>query len=243
MRGEQFRVIDLLGDLCTDKDVFFRYVRIARDLMTARVHTLTLDHTVYDALQFMKGRKCRHVPVVDAPAAGEVPQAPVFVGVVSDRDLLRQVSPHWGTSFETDEDARALKTPLTTIVSRKPTCVSLDTPISDVLGAMCETHVDMMPVVDGGKLAGVITAGDVIGVFVLLGKMGQLCCENAGKMRLIDLFADKDALETPLVRLVARTVADIMTKGPLSLAPTDILRNAVEAMQQGRLGSEKEVSK
>lgn len=234
MSQGEFRVIDLLADLCTRKDVFFHYVRLARDLMTPNVKTLTLDHTVHDALQFMKVNSCRHVPVIDAPSRKGADEPAYLVGVVSDRDLLRQVSPRWGTASERKEDGRALKVPLTALVSRRPKCVAPDAPIARVIATMCEAHMDMVPVLDDGRLAGVITAGDVVGVFVLLGRIGQLCHEQGAGARLVDLFAAGSGSRRPLVSVVARTVADIMTKEVVTLTPTDLLRDAIDVMQQGR---------
>jgi CBS domain-containing protein len=232
--GTKFRLIDLLADLCTEKDVFFRYVRIATDIMTMRLKALTLDNTVQDALTFMEENGCRHAPVMDGPPAAEGRQKPDFVGVLSQRDLFRQISPRCGTPAETEEDARALKKPLSQVVTRNPKCVPPDTPIADVIRAMIEVRVDMLPVVEDKRLVGVITAGDIVAAFVMLGKISRLCQDHEDKTRLIDLFADDTSYGGISLAFVAQNVGDIMTKKPACLAPKEPLGKAMELMQQGK---------
>lgn len=106
MANVQFRLIDLIDDMCDGKDVFFRSVRVAKDVMTNDVKTLTLDDTVEVCLKFMKDKEVRHVPVMDIPTEEE--GKPYFVGVVSERDMFRQVSPYVGKVGEEDTDSKAL---------------------------------------------------------------------------------------------------------------------------------------
>ena len=62
MANEQFRLIDLIDDMCEGKDVFFRLVRLVKDIMNHDIKTLTLDDTIEGCLKFMKDYKVRHVP-------------------------------------------------------------------------------------------------------------------------------------------------------------------------------------
>ncbi|GAF85715.1 unnamed protein product, partial [marine sediment metagenome] len=100
MENGQLKLIDVIEKMClsrpgsskrattgTEKGVSFQPMRVARDIMNADVKTLTLDHTVKQCVQFMEGRRVRHVPIVDFPDEGE--KKPYFIGVVSQRDMLR----------------------------------------------------------------------------------------------------------------------------------------------------------
>ena len=104
METQAPRLIDLIDDLCAGKDVFFRLVRVAGDVMTRRLKALTLDDTIEDALQFIREHNVRHIPLVDAPIGDE--RAPCFVGIVSERDVFRQISPFAGKLGETEEENR-----------------------------------------------------------------------------------------------------------------------------------------
>jgi len=47
MTNGQFRLIDLIDDMCAGKDIFFQWVRVAEDVMTYHVKTLTrISHSV-----------------------------------------------------------------------------------------------------------------------------------------------------------------------------------------------------
>ena len=121
MANEQIRLIDLIDDMSSGKDVFFRSVRFVKDIMTKEVKSLTLDDTVGTCLKFMKENHLRHVPVVDS-ATGEEERA-CLIGIVSQRDVLRQVSPYLGKIGQIDTDLRAIRQPLCQIISRNPNSV------------------------------------------------------------------------------------------------------------------------
>lgn len=98
-RGEhgRLRLIDLIDDMCAGRDVLFRWVRVAADVMTSRVKTLTLDDTVKDCLDFFQTNNVRHVCVMDVATEEEGEQAkPYFVGIVSERDVFRRISRYVG---------------------------------------------------------------------------------------------------------------------------------------------------
>src|SRR4030042_3379349 len=90
--NDRFRLIGLIDDMCAGNDVFFRFVRAVKDIMPNNVKTLTLDDTVGKALKLMKESDIRHVCIVDIPIGEE--KKPFFVGVVSERDILRQIPPN-----------------------------------------------------------------------------------------------------------------------------------------------------
>ena len=54
MVNRQFRLIDLIDDMCNGKDVFFQLVRDVKDMMTYDVRTLTLDDSIGMCLKIMK---------------------------------------------------------------------------------------------------------------------------------------------------------------------------------------------
>ncbi len=238
MGDAPFRLMDLLDDMWAGEDVFFRFVRVAEDIMATDVKTLTLDDTVEAAFQFMKENKIRHAPVMLLPSDEDGEEAkPQFVGVISERDLFRQVSPYWGTLAERDEDAKGLRKHLVEVVTRKPETVSPDTPMPDVIRIMTDHRVDMVPVLAGKDLVGVITVADMVRVFVILGKVTRLCREEQGKtrrVRVIDVMSKSAISRNPSLEYVAQTVEDIMTEDVACLGPRDTVGRAMEVMQTGR---------
>ncbi|MHC4573718.1 MAG: CBS domain-containing protein [Planctomycetota bacterium] len=227
----QVRLIDVIDDMCAGKDVLFRLVRVAEDVMTANVKALTLDDTVEVCFRFVKHNKVRHVPVMDPPATEG--QQPYFVGVVSERDLFRQLSPYVGKVGEEDSDRKALRQPLHQIVTRKPMTASPQTPIQDVIATMVDNRFDMVPVLSDGALVGIITAGDILKLFVRLGTIRKLCAGTDKKTRLIDLVSGGPGEAGALLSSVLQTVRDVMTEHVACLQEHDTMTEAMETMKKG----------
>lgn len=228
----EFRFIDLIDDLCNGKDVFFRFVRTAQDIMAHGVETLTLDDTVEAALLFMKEKKVRHVPVMDLPVGDE--EGAYFVGVISERDLFRQISPYVGKIGELDSDRSGLGKKLTDIVTRKPTGMSPETGLAEVIATMISNHTDMAPVLSKGALVGIITSEDIVKLYVRLDMLRQFCVQAGEGTRLVDLFSGgASAGPTPPASLI-RSVRDIMTKEVACLGANDDMAKAMEMMQEGK---------
>jgi len=236
MTGAQFRLIDLIDDMCAGKDVFFRLVRVAADIMTRNVKTLTLDDKVETCLQFMKDNKVRHVPVMDPPT--EEGQKPVFVGVVSGRDISRHLSPYVGKIGQEQTDVKALREPLTQIITRKPKSVSPDTPMSEVLKTMIDNHVDMVPVLRDGDLVGLVTTADILKLFVRMDKIRQLCQSETTirrRIRFTDLTSPEGLADVgSFFSSSCQTVNDIMTEHPDYLEEGDNIAKAIDIMQKGK---------
>ncbi|MHC4283603.1 MAG: CBS domain-containing protein [Planctomycetota bacterium] len=103
----QYRLIDLIDDMREGKDVIFQSIRTAEDIMTYDVKTLNLDDTIETCLEFMEDNNIRHVPVMDVLT--EKGEKPYFVGVVSQRDVLRQISPYLGKVGEVEADIKSIR--------------------------------------------------------------------------------------------------------------------------------------
>jgi len=91
MESKQLTLIDVIEGMCTEKDACLKPIRVAKDIMNVDVKTLTLDHTVNQCIKFMENRRVRHVPIVDVPYEKE--KKPYFIGIVSQRDVLRINAP------------------------------------------------------------------------------------------------------------------------------------------------------
>jgi acetoin utilization protein AcuB len=171
--GNGVRLIDLIDEMSAGEDVFFRHVRIAADVMTENPKTMTLDDTAEACLAFMKRNRVRHIPVVEADPDGG--GRPVLVAVVSGRDIGRHLSPYVGKLGQQEADLRALHEPLTQFATRKPKCVPPEAPMADLIGTMVENHIDLVPVVRDGWLAGIVTSTDVLKIFVLHCYLSESC--------------------------------------------------------------------
>ncbi len=230
MENGQLKLIDVIEQMCSEKDVSFQPMRLARDIMNTDVKTLTLDHTVGHCLKFMKGRRVRHAPVVDLPSEGET--KPYFVGVVSERDVLRLNEPDVEATGKQKKDQKSLRQLLVNIVARKPKSASPQTLVKDVIMTMIGNHIDMVPVLDDADLVGIITTTDLMKLFFKLDEVIRKLCPDLTKgTPPVDMSSESSAKTKILSSWVFRVVREIMTEQIISLEPQDDLARAIEVIQ------------
>jgi acetoin utilization protein AcuB len=116
--------------------------------MSRNVLTLKPKSPAVDAYELMHDHSIRHVPVVDHNK---------IVGIVSDRDLRPLIHP--GRSTPTH---KLFDTPVESIMSRKPICTTPDASIQEAGEIICREKIGALPVVEDGKLMGIVTTEDVL---------------------------------------------------------------------------------
>ena len=128
-------------------------------IMTKELITLSLNDSLYSAEKRMKVNHIRHMPVVDGDE---------LIGLVSLSDLQR-VSFIDAYSKEGTED-----TPVYNMLSIKdlmiknPLTASPKTTILEVSKLLASKEFHSLPVVDEGKLVGIITTTDLLHYFIEL---------------------------------------------------------------------------
>lgn len=235
MTKHQSRLIDIKDDMCQTKDALSQMVRTVKDIMSYNVKTLTLDDTIQTCLEIMTENKIRHIPVLDIAIERE--NKPCFIGIISQRDVFRQISPYLERIGIEDSDIVALRQLLVQIVTRKPKCASPETPIQEATRLMVENRIDSIPVLLDNELVGIITSTDVLRLFVKLNAIGQQCSENVKKglrRRFVDLLAGNSDKAVRALSSVLGTVKDIMTEKVTSLKEQDNLDNVMKVMQKGK---------
>lgn len=128
-----------------------------KDKMTTRLLTVTEDTPVLKATQFMRENKVRRLPVVK----GEK-----LVGIVTEDDLLR-VSPSAATSlsiFEVNHLLSELR--IKEVMTKKVITISPEATLEEAALLMRENEVGALPVVEGGKLVGIITESNIFDAFI-----------------------------------------------------------------------------
>ena len=134
-------------------------VGTVRDYMVSEVETLAPDDSLETAVMLERRFRIRHIPILEN---GEL------VGMVTDRDLKRALpSPVSGTDQQTFE--RVVQTTrLGQIMTRSPMTISPAAPLRDAVQILCEQKFGAIPVVENGKLVGIITGVDVLRAFLAL---------------------------------------------------------------------------
>ena len=129
------------------------------EIMSARVAVLSFDDNLLTVHGIFSKVKFRHLPVVEDDGT--------IIGILSDRDFLRHVSPFFGTINEQNRDKEIMARRVGTVMTRNPICVFLDTSIIDAVKMMNERKISCLPIVERGsmRLLGIVTWKDVVRAF------------------------------------------------------------------------------
>jgi acetoin utilization protein AcuB len=127
------------------------------DWMTRKVHTITPENSISDALKLMKEKKIKHLPVV---------RDEKIRGIISDRDI-REFSPSKATSLDVYELHYLLATTrVKDMMKTKVFTTNQDTPVEEAAMLMYDNVIGSLPVVDNGKVVGIISDRDIFRALV-----------------------------------------------------------------------------
>lgn len=123
-------------------------MRVA-EIMTSATVTDSTTGTLRSAAEQMWRQQLGSLVIVDGDT---------IAGIVTERDVLRAVA------RGADPDAA----PITGVMTRDVITVSPDTHIRDAARLMAQHWIRHLPIVDGGRLVGILSQRDITGVFAAL---------------------------------------------------------------------------
>lgn len=122
-------------------------------IMTKRVLTVDMDRPLSDVQKIFLRVAFHHLVVVEDRKV---------VGIVSDRDLFKAVSPFAGTMEENNRDRNTLRRHVHQIMTRAVQTASPATTVAEVTRKMIDGKFSCVPVVDENMhCLGVVTLRDV----------------------------------------------------------------------------------
>lgn len=128
-------------------------------IMTRNPIVIDPETNILDALHIMKEKKVRRLPIV---AHGKL------VGIVTEKDLRESPSLK-ATSLSIFELNYLLaKTPVKEIMTKDPITVTPDTTIEEAAVIMRDNQISGLPVVEDGKIVGIVTETDIFDMLVKL---------------------------------------------------------------------------
>lgn len=114
-----------------------------REIMHSRIVSVKSDQTVWDAAFLMDANKIGSVLVGEGDA---------FVGIITERDVLRKVTLQ-GRDARSTKASEVMSSPLVTIEA--------DRGLGEAALLMLDKKLRRLPVVDKGRIVGIITERDV----------------------------------------------------------------------------------
>ena len=111
----------------------------------AGVFAVSADQTVAEAVRELNERRIGAVVVTAKDGR--------LIGILSERDIVRRL---------TDSESRVLGLPVKSLMTEKPVTCSPADSIERLMSLMTRHRVRHLPVVEDGKLAGLVSIGDVV---------------------------------------------------------------------------------
>ncbi|HEX7126893.1 MAG TPA: CBS domain-containing protein [Thermodesulfobacteriota bacterium] len=128
-----------------------------REWMQPLPETATPEMPVAEAYRRMRRGGFRHLPVIEGGR---------LVGIVSDRDLpLARPEVATPGSVQAADQAMA-RLAVRDVMSREVTTVDPDRPVEEAARVMLDLRVGSLPVVDEGRLVGILTETDLLRAWV-----------------------------------------------------------------------------
>jgi acetoin utilization protein AcuB len=123
-------------------------------IMTHEITTVGMDDDVHRVRELFEDHGFHHLLVVERGK---------LVGVISDRDLLRNVSPFIGKWSERSQDMATLHRRVHQIMTRKPVTIGREMQVEEAARVMLEHRVSCLPVVrEDGRPVGIVTWRDLV---------------------------------------------------------------------------------
>lgn len=125
-----------------------------QDIMTTHVVTVSMDATMQQVQSVFQQFRFHHVVVEEDGKA---------VGVLSDRDLLKTVSPFIGKLSEQTRDTNSLKKKAHQVMTRSLVRAKPSMLASEAALMLLHHNVSCLPVIDdAGKCVGIVTWRDLL---------------------------------------------------------------------------------
>jgi CBS domain-containing protein len=130
--------------------------RTVRDVMTREPIVLEPEDTLMKALEIMRLRGVRRIPIV---------LADLLVGLLVEGDLKR-AEPSTLSESQDDFNRVMEETPIARIMIQNPMTIAPDTPLLTAAETLHTTKYGALPVVEDGKVIGILTDNDLIRTLV-----------------------------------------------------------------------------
>lgn len=124
------------------------------EIMATEVTTAGMDDTLGEIRKVFELNHFHHIPIVDDNE---------LVGIVSDRDVLRNLSPHVDSTWANNHDMLTLKKKAHQIMTREVITISPEDTIEAGAATMLENKFNCLPVLEqSGAIVGIVTKTDIL---------------------------------------------------------------------------------
>jgi acetoin utilization protein AcuB len=128
---------------------------VVSDIMTVKIVTVGMDDRLEIVKEIFDTVHFHHLLVVD--------EHKKLSGILSDRDLLRALSPYVGSAAETARDVATLNKRVHQIMTRRPITLQPQAAIGDAVNLLLAHRISCIPIVDDeSKPVGILSWRDLL---------------------------------------------------------------------------------
>jgi acetoin utilization protein AcuB len=158
---------------------------LVRDIMRSPVVAVPPETTLEDAYRTMREKGFRHLPVLEGER---------LVGVVTDRDLRLATSALAPVPFPAGSSVAE-------VMCREPRTANAEDAVEDAARVMRERKIGCLPVVDDGRVIGIITGIDLLDALIRMtgvdkpsGRLEVRLQDRPGELARLTAFMSERAL-------------------------------------------------
>lgn len=129
------------------------------EVMTTRLVTVTMDDRLPVIKEILSEAPFHHLLVIEDE---------LLQGIISERDLLRVLSPYLGTEAESARDVETAQRRAHQVMTHSPITISPSLSIKEALALMISHDIGCLPVLEAEKLVGVFTIHDGVRALIQL---------------------------------------------------------------------------
>ena len=131
---------------------------IVNKIMTTDVITIEMDDTLEQIQKLFEKHKFHHLLIVENKK---------LMGIISDRDVLKKISPYVNTLSEDTRSRETLKKKAHQIMTRQPITAEPDTLVDDAANIMLKKNISCLPVVSpSGNIQGILSWKDILKFYI-----------------------------------------------------------------------------
>lgn len=127
-----------------------------RDCMTTKIFAIRFDKKLIAVREVMSWAHVRHVPVIDASGG--------IVGIISHRDLLAAAISSVVPAPEVERSRHLAEIPIVKVMQTNVQTIGPDATIQEAASRMRQHKIGCLPVVEAGRLIGILTGYDLVGI-------------------------------------------------------------------------------
>jgi CBS domain-containing protein len=234
-------LIEVLDRLSSGKEIFYRYVRSASDLMDRNFQPVNFEDKVNAVWTRMVEEGIDDLPVIVVEEDKKGVERRIVVGAARRKDNAIALSTFAATASQLPSDEKVLKGPVSRVITRGVPTLKPDTPLFEAVNRMLREGLETAAIVGpGDEYLGVLSVLDVVRSFMRLDTLRRARETGAGDAeptRLVDLIGSASQAQPTdvLVGTFLARVKDVMNKNVVTIRTEDRLIDAIRLFERKKV--------